>query len=140
MKNYAKRRARYLLVQALYQWQLTGCDRSELETRFLADASPKKVDIEFFSQCLAGVLKYQDQLDLALLPVCDRPLAEINPVELAVLRMGVYELKYELAVPYKVVIKEALLAAKRFGSTEGYRYVNGILDVLARELRAAEIE
>jgi N utilization substance protein B len=95
-------------------------------------------DLEYFEDLLHGVEQHVDELDVALKPYVDREVAQIDPIERAALRLAAYELKYRLDVPYRVVINEAIEVTKRFGADHGHSYVNGVLDKLAGELRAAE--
>jgi len=130
--------ARRCAVQALYQWQLTGADVAEVASQILEEKDVKKVDASYFRGLLSGVVKQVDKLDALLAPVIDRSVESLDPVELAIMRMGIYELQYNLEVPYRVVINEAVELAKVFGADQGHKYVNGVLDKLAASLRSAE--
>lgn len=132
-----RRRARSLLVQALYQWQMAEIAVADLEAQFRADQSGK-VDWSFFHEILVGALGELESLDAAMVPRLDRSLAELTPVEHAILRLGLYELKSRVDVPYRVVINEYVDLARKFGAAESHRYVNGVLDSAAREFRQAE--
>lgn len=132
MNQYARRKARALAVQALYQWHYTTASITDLENRHLATANPKKVDLDYFANLVRGVVKNCAEIDAAFIPFLDRKITELNPVELTVLRIAAYELLFRLDVPYKVVINEALELAKIFGSVEGHKYVNGVLDKMAK--------
>ena len=138
----ARRRARASAVQALYQWQMTGQDAAEIESQFLADRladdSPA-VDRGFFRALLHGVVGSAARLDGRIEPLLDRPMAQVDPVECAVLRIGAFELVERLEIPTRVVINEAVELAKTFGGENGHRYVNGVLDRLARDVRPAEV-
>lgn len=133
-----RRKARKLAVQALYQWQLNPEPASEIEAQFLADANPKKIDLPYFSEVVRGVLLHAASIDEVMEPALDRKINELNPVELAVLRLAIYEFLYHLEIPYKVIINEALDLAKIFGSVEGHKYVNGVLDKVAQHVRTIE--
>ncbi|ROR34968.1 transcription antitermination factor NusB [Inmirania thermothiophila] len=133
-------RARRRALQALYQWQMTGQDLGEIERQFLEDEDMRDVELDYFRELLHQVPARLAELDGVLAPLLDRPIGQVDPVERAVLRIGVYELAHRLEVPYRVVINEAIELAKRFGSEHGHRYVNGILDKAARSLRAVEVE
>lgn len=122
--------ARCCVVQALYQWQLTGADVAELIAQQQNLASFRSIDRRYFKQVLQGVLSLSTELDSTITPHLDRKLSELNPVELAILRMATYELYYCPRVPTKVVINEALEITKAFGAEQGYRYVNGVLDAV----------
>lgn len=136
----ARKKARELVLQALYQWQLTGIELAELLVEFLHDNDQAKFDVDYFNQILAGVFKQIDDIDQLIKPILDRDIDALNPVELAVLRLSVYELNYRVDIPYRVVINEALELTKRYGSNEGHKYVNGVLDKLAKTCRAAEFK
>ncbi len=133
-----RRRARALAMQGLYQRHFSKTPISDIEAEFMVDNDMSKVDIMYFRDLLRGVYREQAELDKLLEPFLDRPLKEVDPVELAIVRLGAYELKHRIDVPYKVVINEGIEMAKRFGGTEGHKFVNGILDKLSRRLRLAE--
>jgi len=132
--------ARQAAVQALYQWQLTAQSPQDIEQHFINDHQFKDVDIEYFRQLVDEVPLHLHELDDHLLPHLDRNIDEVDPVERAILRLGVYELEFHLEVPYKVVINEAVELAKTFGAEHGHKYVNAVLDKAAAKLRAAEIK
>lgn len=134
-----KRRARKLAVQALYQWSMSGHERSEIETQFRVANNMDKVDSAYFCRLLYGVPERITEIESAIEPFLDRPMTTLNPVELAVLRLGTYELLFCLEIPYRVVLDEAISLAREFGSQDGHRYVNGVLNGLARQVRAIEI-
>lgn len=132
--------ARRAAVQAIYQWQVGGNDVGDIERQFLAEQQDlAKGDVEYFGELLRGIPQQVDKLDDELAPLLDRPIREVDPVERAVLRLGVYELMFKPDVPYRVVINEAVELAKLFGAEQGHRYVNGVLDKAARKLRAVEL-
>jgi N utilization substance protein B len=133
-----RRRARVLAMQGLYQRHFSKGPVSDIEAEFMVDNDMSKVDTLYFRDLLRGVHREQGELDKLLEPYLDRPLQEVDPVELAIVRLGAYELKCRLDVPYKVVINEGIEMAKRFGGTEGHKFVNSILDKLSRRLRLAE--
>lgn len=137
--NRARRRARLCLIQALYQWQLTGHDADAIDPQYFIDEGEGPVDRVFFDTVLHEILARVDTLDELLIPLLDRPLAEVDPVERAVLRLGACELRFHPEIPYRVIINEAIELAKVFGAHHGHRYVNGILDKLAERLRAEEV-
>lgn len=134
-----RRKARSLLVQALYQWQMAGAFPTEIESQFKSD-NTGKIDWAFFHEVLGEVYSRHEQLDALFSPYLDRPVAEVNPVELALLRMGVYEMAHRLDIPYRVVINECVELAKKFGATDSHKYINGVLDKTARRLRVVEME
>jgi len=134
----ARSQARRCAVQALYQWQLTGDDVTDVAAQIMEEKDTKKVDASYFRGLLSGVVKQVDKLDELIAPALDRSVESVDPVELAILRMSVYELQYHIEVPYRVVINEAVELGKTFGSEQGHKYVNGVLDKLAAQLRSAE--
>ncbi len=136
----ARTRARELLVQALYQKQLAGHACSELLEQFHLQAAYERVDKEFFDEVLAAICDAQEALESNIDELIDRPLEQLDPVELAVLLIGVYELESRIDVPYRVVINEGVNLAKRFGATDGHKYINACLDRAAQSLRSAEIQ
>ncbi|MEH6389911.1 MULTISPECIES: transcription antitermination factor NusB [Pseudomonas] len=138
-KASARRKARSMAVQALYSWQIAGMPLSDIEAQFRTDNDFSKVDGAYFHELLTGVPRNLTELDGYLDSVLDRPVKDIDPIELAVLRIGVYELSKRIDVPYKVVINEGIEMAKIFGATDGHKYVNGILDKLAPRLRSVEV-
>jgi N utilization substance protein B len=133
-----RRRARALAMQGLYQRHFSKSPISDIEAEFMVDNDMSKVDIMYFRDLLRGVHREQAELDKLIEPFLDRPLKEVDPVELAIVRLGAYELKCRIDVPYKVVINEGIEMAKRFGGTEGHKFVNSVLDKLSRRLRLAE--
>ena len=134
----ARRKARRFTLQALYQWQLAGAAVSDIEAQFLANQDFAKVDREYFHDLLHGVLGQVKTLDELLTPYLDRRVEEVSQVEKAILRLGAFELKERQDVPYRVVINEGIELAKVFGAEDSFKYVNGVLDKLARQLRYAE--
>jgi N utilization substance protein B len=136
---WARRRARRLLLQALYQWQMSGTDEADIERQFREDPAFARVDGAFFHEVLRGVIASCATLDESLAPLLDRKVTELDYVELALLRMGVYELSHRHDVPFKVVIDEAVALARVFGAEESHRYINGVLDAVARAERAREV-
>ncbi len=136
---WSRRRARRLLLQALYQWQMSGTDEAEIERQFREDPNFERVDADFFHEVLRGVIGSCAALDECLRPLLDRKVMELDRVELALLRMGVYELCHRHDVPFKVAIDEAVGLARVFGAEESHRYVNGVLDKVARSQRAREV-
>ena len=130
--------ARRLAMQALYQWQMTGQSYAELRNQFAADEGYAEVDAEYFQQLLEPIVENHAELDALLAQWLDRPVAQLDPVEHAVLLVGVEELRARLEVPYRVVLNEGVELAKKFGATEGHKFINAVLDRAARSLRAAE--
>lgn len=135
----ARRRARELVVQGLYQWLLSGEDAGAIEVH-VAATNPgfEKADREHFRAVLHGAIDAAADLDALIVPHLDRPAVELSPVEHAVLLLATYELSRMLEVPYRVVINEAVELTKTYGGTDGYKYVNGVLDRVAGRLRTVE--
>lgn len=138
MKPAARHKARSYAIQALYEWLMSGNQAETIKIRFLNDYDFKKTDVEYFDVILKGVTANHEELDQHLLPFLDRPIKQLDPIELCILRMAVFELTERLDVPYKVVINEAIELAKKFGVTGGHKYVNGVLDKAAKKLRPHE--
>ena len=134
----ARSLSRKLAMQALYQWQLAGQSVAELRQQFATEEDYAAADEDYFSALVGGITGSSDALDERLQALVDRPLAQLDPVERAVLWIGVFELVQRPDVPYRVVINEGVELAKRFGATEGHKFVNAVLDRAARSLRAAE--
>lgn len=133
----ARHNARRYALQAIYQWQIADASPAHIENEFLEHRIDKKLDLAYFKELLHGVPAHQQEIDEAMRPFLGRPLPEIDPVELAVLRIATYELLHRLDVPYRVVINEALELTKKFGSVEGFKFVNSILDRVAKKHRVA---
>ncbi|MBI3223174.1 MAG: transcription antitermination factor NusB [Nitrosomonadales bacterium] len=133
-----RHRARELALQGIYQWRVTAGDDAQIEKQIQAEKNLGRYDKALFSKLLRGALSQHADIEALLTPHLDRPLAELSPVEFAVLLLGAFELSQNLEVPYKVVINEAVELAKSFGGTDGHKYVNGVLDKLAPQLRAVE--
>lgn len=139
MSSKSRHLARRNAVQALYQWDLTEQDPSDIEDSFIEGHDLSKVDLEYFRHLIRNVPLYHLEIDDRLSQYIKRDLDNIDPVERAILRLGTYELEFEKTIPYKAIIDEAIELTKLFGSEEGYRFVNGVLDRLAKELRHSEI-
>jgi N utilization substance protein B len=136
----ARRRARELVLQGLYQWLVGHNDEAAIEAHLSGAEGFGKADREFFTGLLRGVLARQEALQERLQAHLDRPFAELSPIEAGVLLTGAYELAECPQTPYRVVINEAIELAKEFGGTDGHKYVNGVLDKLAAEIRPVEVE
>lgn len=137
--SHARRRARSAAVQALYQWQLSGQNVGEIDAQFSDEHAETKTDLAYFRELLHQVAGRVDELDGYFKEYLDRPVNELDPVERAILRLGVYELAHRLDVPYRVVINEAVELAKTFGAEQSHKYINGVLDKVAHRVRVAEI-
>lgn len=134
-----KRRARRLALQALYQWHMSGADMSEIDAQFRAVTNMERVDTDYFCSLVYGVCKELTTLETAFAPFLDRLVDELNPIELTVLRLSTYELMHHPEIPYRVILDEAVMLSKEFGSQDGHRYVNGVMHNLAKQMRAVEI-
>lgn len=129
MKPSERRKARRLAVQAIYSWQLSGNNVSDVEHEFLTEQKTDGVDVAYFRELLTGTATKLAQLDELISPhVVERPFDEVSPIEKAVLRLAAYELTFRKDVPYKVAINEAIELAKTYGAEDGHKFVNGILD------------
>jgi N utilization substance protein B len=134
----ARRRAREFAVQALYEWIVARDDAGAIEAHLSEATGFDKADLEHFRAILYGVVRDADSLREAIVPFLDRRVDELSPVEHATLLVGEFELAHHPEIPYRVVINEAVELAKTFGGTDGYKYVNGVLDRVAARLRPAE--
>ena len=135
----ARSRAREFAVQALYQ-HLVGRNDATAIDHFTRDlAGFHKADALHYDALLHGCVESAEALDALILPLLDRPMAEISPIEHSVMWIGAYELQHCLDVPWRVVLNECIELAKEFGGTDGHKYVNGVLNGLAPQLRAAEV-
>lgn len=135
-----RKKARQLLVQALYQWQVSGSDINSIEAEFFTDNNMAKVDTEYFKELLHGIPNKLADIDSTYEGHLDRGSDDLDPVSRSLLRMGTYELSYRVDVPYKVAINEAVNLAKKFGPTDAYKYINGILDKVAVAKRLIEVK
>ncbi|PIE43981.1 MAG: transcription antitermination factor NusB [Gammaproteobacteria bacterium] len=133
-----RRKSRTMALQALYQWQLSGSNLSQIEAEFYADNDMTKADGSYFRELLKEIPGSVVVIDAEFAPYLSRPIETLDPIEKALLRIGTYELKHRIDVPYRVVINEAVSLAKKFGGTDGHKFVNGILDRLASRLRKDE--
>ena len=136
----ARRRAREIALQGLYEWLLSGSDAGVVDAHMREQDGFDKADSAHFDALLHGCITEAADLDALLSRHVDRKTTELSPIEHAVLMIGAYELKYCMDVPYKVAINEAVELAKSFGGTDGHKYVNGVLDKTAMDLRPAEVE
>jgi transcription antitermination protein NusB len=135
----SRRLAREFAVQGLYEWLLAGNDVRAIEHRLAEVRTFDKADRPLLDSILNGVIREANDLDARLAPYLDRPIAALSPVEHAVLLVGAYELVHRIETPYRVVINEAVELAKVYGGTDGHKYVNGVLDRLAAQVRAIEV-
>ena len=133
-----RRRSRELALQGLYQWLLSGAEGAEIEAHLQAEEGLDKCDRPHFDALLHGCIAEAAALDAVLARHVDRKTTALSPVEHAVLMIGTYELTHCIDIPYRVVINEAVELAKSFGGTDGHKYVNGVLDKAAGDLRPVE--
>jgi N utilization substance protein B len=134
----ARSQARRCVMQALYQWQLTQQSFSEILAQFLERDEYKTADGKYFHELLSGAIEQHAVLSAKVGEFADRPWVQMDPIERAVLLLGMYELINRLDVPYRVVVNEAVELTKQFGATDGYKYINALLDRAARDIRAGE--
>jgi N utilization substance protein B len=136
----ARRRAREVALQGLYEWLVSGTDAGVIDAHMREQEGFDKADRAHFDALLHGCIAEASDLDGVLAKFVDRKTTELSPVEHAVLMIGAYELKHCLDIPYKVAINEAVELAKSFGGTDGHKYVNGVLDKTAADLRPVEVQ
>lgn len=133
-----RRKARRYALQALYGWALSGNALSDIEQHVLMEHPTEEFDREYFQMLLHQIPAEIAALETIMSPYLSRPFSDLDTIELTILRIGVYELKERLDIPYKVVINEGLELAKKFGSADSHKFVNGVLDKVARVLRKTE--
>ena len=136
----ARTRARELMVQALYQKQIAGHTTVELVAQYQDDTAYQRVDQEFFNELFPEISDGQEDLEKKIDALIDRPLEQLDPIELSILLIGVHELETRVDIHYKVVINESVNLAKRFGALDGHKYINACLDVAAKSLREVEVQ
>ena len=140
MKPNPRSRARRLAMQGLYEWQMSGNTIERIIGQYAVDQQMRNVDEAYFRELSTNVVKHVDELDQIISKYISRPYDEIDPVEKAVLRLGACELQYKPDVPYRVVINEAVELAKTFGAEASHKFINGVMDKLAGELRNIEMQ
>lgn len=137
--------ARVLAMQALYAWKLSGYEIEKVKEEMLFN-SPALLeqmpvyDESYFNELTHNVAKHAKTLDTEIDQYLDRHISQINPVELSILRIALYELKFNQAIPHKVILNEAIILAKKFGAVEGHKYINGVLDKLAKQFRTEQMQ
>ena len=136
----ARHNSRAYALQALYQWHIAGTTMDTIEAEFIKEHIDKKLDMDYFKELIHGVIEHQAEIDNEMKPFLSRSLSEVDPVELSAIRVAIYELLKRPDVPYRVIINEALELTKKFGSVEGHKFVNGLLDRVAKKNRATEIQ
>jgi N utilization substance protein B len=135
----ARHRARELALQGIYQWRMAGSDVSVIEKTTREEKSLGRYDVELFSKLLRGAVEQHEALSAKISPHLDRTLNELSPIEFSVLLLGAFELANLPEIPYRVIINEGVELAKTFGGSDGHKFVNGVLDKLAAQLRAVEV-
>ncbi|MEQ1673480.1 MAG: transcription antitermination factor NusB [Candidatus Nitrotoga sp.] len=130
----ARRRSRELAVQGMYQWRLTGEEYALIEKQII-EQGPGRYDVAFFKALLQGALAQHESLEKLVGTHLDRPINELSPIEYSILLLGAYELLHQAETPYRVIINESVELTKTFGGTDGHKYVNGVLDKLAAQIR-----
>lgn len=139
MNPFARRNARHYALQAMYQWHMAGDTSHHIEAEFIAHQITKKIDLDYFKELIHGIPREQEALDEQFKSFLPRPISELDPVELAILRIATFEFIHRPDIPFRVVLNEALDLAKKFGSIEGFKFVNGVLDQVARKTRSVEV-
>ncbi|MFT5210080.1 MAG: N utilization substance protein B [Flavobacterium sp.] len=134
----ARSKARRFVLQALYQMKLSGCTATEVETQLFQDHDMKNVDTEYLHELLSGINGRKGELADLIAPKLDRKYEELDPVEVAALLIGSFELSERIDIPYRVVINEGVELAKRFGAAESHKLINSVLDKLAKDHRESE--
>ena len=134
----SRKHARSFALQGLYAWLVGGADVTLIAANLAEDEQFKRADEAYFRTLLYGVIKEEDLLDTHIARFIDRKLTELSPVERSILLIGAYELLNCPDVPMRVVINESVELAKTFGGIDGHKYINGVLDKLAQEMRAVE--
>jgi len=140
MKSSSRSRARGLAMQSLYVWQMSGNTIDKIIGQYLVDQQMRNVDEAYFQELSTGVVENVADLDEKIAVYINRAYDETDPVEKAVLRLGAYELQHKPEVPYRVIINEAVELAKTFGADASHKFVNGVMDKLAAELRGVEMQ
>lgn len=140
----ARRRAREFALQGVYAWLLRGGeglqDAGEIDAHIRDNEEFQEADATWFKTLLHGVLREAPGLRERFMPYVDRPLSELSPIEHGILLIGSFELIHHVEVPYKVAINEAVELAKSFGGTDGFKFVNGVLDKMAADVRPHEVQ
>lgn len=136
----SRRKSRELVLKAVYRGMLNQSELSQIFRDMVDDPDYNKADESYFKLLLDGVTTHLEAIDGRLMNFIDRPIAELSPVEHAILRIAGCELMFDPSIPYRVVINEGVELAKIFGGTDGHKYINGVLDKFAADVRAVEVE
>ncbi|GAA5217406.1 transcription antitermination factor NusB [Corallincola platygyrae] len=134
MKPIARRKARRIALQAIYQWQMTNDSIADIELQYVTDNDPTQVDFDYFRDLLSGVSSRLSELDNKLGDFVSRPFSDVDQIDKAILRLGAYELLHRNDVPYRVIINEGIELAKAFASDDSHKFINGVLDKLGNSL------
>ena len=134
----ARKKARQLLMQALYRQHIHHVEWNSVQQQFHQMNDMAKCDVIYFDTIMQNFSKHLTEVNSTFEPYLDRKTSELNPIEHALIQLGTYELLYCLEIPYRVVINEAIALAKEYGSEDGHKYVNGILNKVARQIRTSE--
>lgn len=131
-KPNRRHQSRAYALKAIFQWHFSHESPELLLQEFIEEhlREEKNIDLDFFRTLVLGVINNSDAIDQAMTPCLSRPITQLNPVELSALRLGVYELKFHPETPPAVVMNEAIELAKEFGSQDGYKFVNAVLNAL----------
>ena len=135
-----RRKSRELVLKAVYRGMLNQSALASVFRDMADDPDYKKADEAYFKQLLEAVTTHVEELDKNLVNFIDRPIAELSPVEHSILRISGCELMFDLSIPYRVVINEGVELAKLYGGTDGHKYINGVLDKMAAEVRMSEVK
>ena len=135
MSPKLRHRARQFAIQAIYQWQMAGGELADIKTQYIANNDYLKVDWEFFVDIITYVFKESTDLDQIIEPLLSKGASSLRPIERAILRLGIIELKHRIDIPFQVIIHEYVALDFEFGAEEGHKLINSILDKLARKIR-----
>lgn len=135
-----REKARRYAMQALYGWLIANNDIKDVEKFYRADRNPKNYDVDYFLRLLHAIPESIDAIDTDLTPFLDRPFNSLDPIELTILRIATYEFKHSFDVPFRVVIHEAVDLAKVFGAHDSYKFINSVLDKMAKIMRSHEFD
>jgi len=137
----ARIKARRSAVQALYQWHITAGPLADILAEFQNERKQlDKADKDYFRELVEGVGKYRDKIEELMSSNLDRPVNELDPVERSILWLSIYELKYQPGVPVRVIINESIELAKMFGAEDSHKYINGVMDKVAHQIRSSETD
>lgn len=138
--RHARVRARRSAVQAIYQWEMNNSPMNDVIEEFIHERTElKKADAKYFREVLLGTAAKTGDLNEIITPHLDRPLSDLDPVERAILLLGTYELMYRPEIPWRVIVNESVELAKMFGADQSHKYINGVMDKIARDVRSTEI-